>query len=232
MLQCMIIILVNFLKCISASSSGTMWRTSLFECLILTNPREPRTTMQSCSSLICSVSLLLFLESTPLGWANAYLRVTIICRYIFLWFWVKTQFASTKFWNLYAKMVQGWRSILHIANVRDTKFCVFGPIHNPQKLVTMCTFYTGLWIIFDDFGVLLEHIISQILGPALYVWWVRVDIDLMAVEYVSCLQIGIQTRTVADLTAVANLVRSNNVPLLFVALLLLQFLSMVVDRSV
>ena len=56
--------------------------------------------------------------------------------------------------------------------------------------------------------------------------------DLMDVQYVSCMQIGIQTRTVADLTAVANLVRSNNVPLLFVALLLLQFLSMVVDRSV
>ena len=76
------------------------------------------------------------------------------------------------------------------------------------------------------------YTISQILGPALYVWWVRVDMDLMDVEYVSCMQIGIQTRTVADLTAVANLVRSNNVPLLFVALLLLQFLSMVVDRSV
>ncbi len=46
------------------------------------------------------------------------------------------------------------------------------------------------------------------------------------------MQVGIQTRTVADLTAVANFVRSNNVPLLFVALLLLQFLSMVVDRLV
>ncbi len=45
-------------------------------------------------------------------------------------------------------------------------------------------------------------------------------------------QVGIQTRTVADLTAVANFVRNNNVPLLFVALLLLQFLSMVVDRLV
>ena len=45
-------------------------------------------------------------------------------------------------------------------------------------------------------------------------------------------QIGIQTRTVADLTAVADFVRTNNVPLLFVALLLLQFVSMVVDRLV
>lgn len=47
-----------------------------------------------------------------------------------------------------------------------------------------------------------------------------------------CVQVGIQTRTVADLTAVASFVRNNNVPLLFVALLLLQFLSMVVDRLV
>jgi hypothetical protein len=46
------------------------------------------------------------------------------------------------------------------------------------------------------------------------------------------MQVGIQTRTVADLTAVANFVRSNNIPLLFVALLLLQFVSMVVDRLV
>ena len=36
----------------------------------------------------------------------------------------------------------------------------------------------------------------------------------------------------ADLTAVGNFVRNNNVPLLFVALLLLQFLSMVVDKLV
>ena len=36
----------------------------------------------------------------------------------------------------------------------------------------------------------------------------------------------------ADLTAVASFVQSNNVPILFVALLLLQFLSMVVDRLV
>ena len=45
-------------------------------------------------------------------------------------------------------------------------------------------------------------------------------------------QVGIQTRTVADLTAVADFVRTNNVPILFVALLGLQFLSMLFDRLV
>lgn len=46
------------------------------------------------------------------------------------------------------------------------------------------------------------------------------------------MQIGIQTKSVEDLTAVADFIRNNNVPLLFVVLLLLQFLSMVIDRSV
>jgi hypothetical protein len=36
-----------------------------------------------------------------------YLRVTIICRYIFLRFWLKMRFASTKFCDLYTGMVQG-----------------------------------------------------------------------------------------------------------------------------
>ena len=36
----------------------------------------------------------------------SYLKVTIICRYIFLRFQLKTLFASTKFCNLYAEMVQ------------------------------------------------------------------------------------------------------------------------------
>jgi hypothetical protein len=33
--------------------------------------------------------------------------VTIICRYIFLRFWLRARFASTKFCDLYAEMVQG-----------------------------------------------------------------------------------------------------------------------------
>ena len=45
-----------------------------------------------------------------------------------------------------------------------------------------------------------------------------------------CMQFGIQTSTVQDLTAVADLVRNNNVPLTFVILLVLHFLSMVIDR--
>ena len=40
-----------------------------------------------------------------------YLKVTIICRYIFLRFWLKTPFASTKFCDFYAELVQG-RQIL------------------------------------------------------------------------------------------------------------------------
>jgi hypothetical protein len=37
-------------------------------------------------------------------------KVTIVCRYIFLRFWLKARFASTKFCCLYSEMVQG----LHI----------------------------------------------------------------------------------------------------------------------
>jgi hypothetical protein len=36
-----------------------------------------------------------------------YLKVIIICRYIFLRFWLKMRFASTKFCDLYMEMVQG-----------------------------------------------------------------------------------------------------------------------------
>ena len=36
-----------------------------------------------------------------------YLKVTIICRYIFLRIWLEWQFASTKFCNLYVEMVNG-----------------------------------------------------------------------------------------------------------------------------
>ena len=54
------------------------------------------------------------------------------------------------------------------------------------------------------------------------------EINTLSVEL--CMQFGIQTRTFQDLTAVADFVRNNNVPLLFVALLLLHFLSMVIDR--
>ena len=40
-----------------------------------------------------------------------YLKVTIIYKCIFLRFWFKTHFASTKFCDLYVEMVQG-RQIL------------------------------------------------------------------------------------------------------------------------
>ena len=48
---------------------------------------------------MCSVYVL-FMKT-------GYLKVTIIRRYIFLRFWLKTPFASTKFCDLYTEMVQG-----------------------------------------------------------------------------------------------------------------------------
>ncbi len=71
----------------------------------------------------------------------SYLKVTIICRYIFLRFWLKTRFASTKFCDLYAEMVQGrqtlmfYTTVVHIDNVCGYKILRFGA--NPQKYQTL-----------------------------------------------------------------------------------------------
>ena len=49
-----------------------------------------------------------------------YLRVTIICRYIFLQFWSKVHFACTNICNLYVDMVKGSRN----SNVRQYKWLI------------------------------------------------------------------------------------------------------------
>ena len=75
---------------------------------------------------------------TALQW---YLKVTIICRYIFLRFGLKTRFASIKFCDLYADMVQGRQilmfdtTIVHADNVCRCKFLRFWA--NPQKYQTL-----------------------------------------------------------------------------------------------
>ena len=72
---------------------------------------------------------------------NTYLKVTIIYRYIFLRFWLKTPFASTKFCDLYAEMVQGQQILIfytitvHIANDYGYKILRFWA--NPQKYQTV-----------------------------------------------------------------------------------------------
>ena len=48
----------------------------------------------------------------------AYLKVTVICRYIFLQIWFKASFASTNICDLYAEMVQ------------DRHFLMFGSTHS------------------------------------------------------------------------------------------------------
>ena len=55
-----------------------------------------------------------------------YLKVTIICRYIFLQFGLKSRFVSTKFCYLYTEviMVQGRQYLLLMFS--GTKFCVLG----------------------------------------------------------------------------------------------------------
>ena len=75
--------------------------------------------------------------STSLHHHYIYLKVTIVCRYIFQRFCSKTRFASTKFCDLYAEMVQGrqilmfYTTIVHIANVCGYKILRFWA--NPQK---------------------------------------------------------------------------------------------------
>ena len=72
---------------------------------------------------------------------SMYLKVTIICRYIFLRFWLKTPFASTKFCDLYAEMVQGrqilifYTIIVHMANDCGYKILRFWA--NPQTYQTI-----------------------------------------------------------------------------------------------
>ena len=75
-----------------------------------------------------------------------YLEVIIICRYIFLPFWLTACFVHTNFCDLYAKMVQGQQilcSIVHTANVCEYKILCFGPIcrnikqYYQQKIVTL-----------------------------------------------------------------------------------------------
>jgi hypothetical protein len=69
---------------------------------------------------LCRVDLSVLQGSQPLSTCTqdrdakgeqekngVYLRVITICRYIFLRFWLKMCFASTKCCNLYAEMVQG-----------------------------------------------------------------------------------------------------------------------------
>ena len=69
--------------------------------------------------------------------ACVYLKVTIVCKYIFLRFWLKTPFASAKFCDLYVDVVQGRQilmfltTIVNIAiNVCEYKILRFGA--NPQ----------------------------------------------------------------------------------------------------
>ena len=70
-----------------------------------------------------------------------YLKVTIICRYIFLRFWLETPFVSTKFCDLNVEMVQGrqilmfYTTIVHIANDCGYKILRFWA--NPQKYQTL-----------------------------------------------------------------------------------------------
>ena len=79
-----------------------------------------------------------FLKSTIHAF---YLKVTIICRYIFLRFGLETPFASTKFCDLNAEMVQGrqilmfYTTIVHIANDCGYKILCFWA--NPQKYQTL-----------------------------------------------------------------------------------------------
>ena len=60
---------------------------------------------------------------------------------LFLWFWLKTPFVSTKFCDFYAEMVQGWQilmfyaTIVHIANDCGYKILCFRA--NLQKYQTL-----------------------------------------------------------------------------------------------
>ena len=67
------------------------------------------------------------------------LRCTIICRYIFLRFWLKNTFC--KYYDLYVEMVQGrqilmfYADVLHIAN--DCGYKIWPFWANPQNYQTL-----------------------------------------------------------------------------------------------
>ena len=68
----------------------------------------------------------------------SYLKVKIICRYIFLRFWFISHFVSTQFCNFYVEMVQGGQILkfyMYNVNVSGCKFLHFGT--NPQKYQTL-----------------------------------------------------------------------------------------------
>ncbi len=67
-----------------------------------------------------------------------YLKVTIICRYIFLRFWLKTYSVSTKFCDLYVEMVQGRQILMFYALIdNDCRYKILRFWANPQKYQTL-----------------------------------------------------------------------------------------------
>jgi hypothetical protein len=68
-------------------------------------------------------------------------KVSIICGYIFLQFWLKTHFASTEFCDLYTEMVQGRQILMfYTTRVLIANDCGHKILHfwaNPQKYQTL-----------------------------------------------------------------------------------------------
>ena len=79
-----------------------------------------------------------FLHWPKLTYHYTYLKVTIICRYIFL---RKTHFVSTKFCDLYAEVVQGRQILMFYTTlVRIANLCGYNILHfwaNLQKYPTL-----------------------------------------------------------------------------------------------
>ena len=88
------------------------------------------------SSYSCQISYALE-DDGAVDNCTSYLKVTIICRYIFFAIsHCKAHFASTNFCDLNAEMVQGrliLMFVVHIVMFASTKFCVFGPIRKNIK---------------------------------------------------------------------------------------------------
>ena len=92
------------------------------------------------SSLKSNYALHVYRDTMPLTsrCERSLLKVTIICRYIFLWFWLKGQFACTKFCDLCADMVKGRQFLMfdmYVTNVCEYKILRF--LANPQKYQTL-----------------------------------------------------------------------------------------------
>ena len=100
-----------------------------------TTPACPAGCSQTANMEISAI--LYTLSASLMPGETVYLR--IICRYIFLKFWLKTQFMSTKFCDLFVKMVYYYTvSTNYSAYISGYKILCFGPFPEISNIISTC----------------------------------------------------------------------------------------------